>query len=327
MTNSDDTRLSLLHDWLKENFGNLEYTLKPVSGDASFRRYFRFKSDQHQLIAVDSPPDKESNEAFVHVTHLLAAEGVAVPHIHYCSLDFGFFLLSDFGDRLLLDSLNDKNANDLYAMALDSLITIQQTPAESLSLYDQTLLQQEMELFREWFIKKHLKINLNHDENEHLNTVFQILADDALQQPQVFVHRDYHSRNIMTIENETLGIIDYQDSVKGPITYDLVSLLRDCYISWPDEKVYALCLSFYEMLKTQGAVQHIDESTFIKFFDLMGIQRHLKAVGIFSRLNIRDNKSNYLNDIPRTLNYIRLIAKKYTETEKLAEIISSRVNI
>lgn len=327
MKNSDDTRLSLLHDWLKENFGNLEYTLKPVSGDASFRRYFRFKSDQHQFIAVDSPPDKESNEEFVHVTHLLAAEGVAVPHIHYSSLDFGFFLLSDFGDALLLDSLNDKNANDLYSMALDSLIVIQQTSAESLPLYNETLLQQEMELFREWFIKKHLNIKLNNDENEYLNTVFQILADNALQQPQVFVHRDYHSRNIMTIENGTLGIIDYQDSVKGPITYDLVSLLRDCYISWPDEMVYELCLSFYEMLKSKSTIQSIDERTFIKYFDLMGIQRHLKAVGIFSRLNIRDNKSNYLNDIPRTLNYIRLIAKKYSETEKLAEIISSRVTI
>ena len=327
MTNSDDARLSHLHDWLKENFGGIDYTLKPVSGDASFRRYFRFKSNQHQFIAVDSPPEKESNAAFVQVTHLLEAEGLAVPHIHYSSLDFGFFLLSDFGDTLLLNILNDKNVFDLYTQALESLIVIQKTSAESLPLYDETLLLKEMELFREWFISKHLRIKLKEGENESLDRIFKTLTHNALQQPQVFVHRDYHSRNLMTVKDEKLGIIDYQDAVRGPLTYDLVSLLRDCYISWPEEKVYALCLDFYKKLKLQNIIQNIDENTFIKYFDLMGIQRHLKAVGIFSRLNIRDNKSNYLNDIPRTLNYIKSVAKKYSETEKLANIINTRVNI
>ena len=326
MKKTDDTRLSQLHEWLKEIFGNLDYTLNPVSGDASFRRYFRFKSNLQHFIAVDSPPDKESNEAFVNVTHLLEAEGLAVPHIHYSSLDFGFFLLSDFGDNLLLDKVNEKNMDDLYSKALTSLCIIQQTSTESLPLYNESLLLQEMELFREWFIDQHLNIKLKEDENNYFNTIFKKLADNALRQPQVFVHRDYHSRNLMYIENDSLGIIDYQDAVKGPVTYDLVSLLRDCYIAWPKEKVYTLCMNFYENLEARNMIQNADENAFIKWFDLMGVQRHLKAVGIFSRLSIRDKKSAYLNDIPRTLKYISSVAGKYAETEKLADIISSKIN-
>ena len=327
MINTNDDRLSQLHEWLKENFGNLEYTLNPISGDASFRRYFRFKSKQHTFIAVDSPPEKESNEAFVHVTHLLEAEGLNVPHIHYSTLDFGFFLLSDFGDVLLLDELNTNTVNELYSKALNSLVIIQQTPAESLPLYDETLLLQEMELFREWYINKYLEIKLKNDENQNFNNVFKKLSHNALNQPQVFVHRDFHSRNLMILNNESLGIIDYQDAVVGPITYDLVSLLRDCYITWPNEKIYDLCINFYENINKHKIIDNVDESTFTKWFDLMGIQRHLKAVGIFSRLSIRDKKSTYLNDIPRTLRYIKSVASKYPETEILAEIIDNKVNI
>ena len=183
-----------------------------------------------------------------------------------------------------------------------------------------------MELFREWFIDQHLNINLKEDENNYFNTVFKKLADNALQQPQVFVHRDYHSRNLMYIDDDNLGMIDYQDAVKGPVTYDLVSLLRDCYIAWPEDKVYTLCINFYGMLKAQNMIQNADENAFIKWFDLMGVQRHLKAVGIFSRLSIRDKKSAYLNEIPRILNYITSVASKYSETEKLADIISSKIN-
>lgn len=317
-----DLRLTKLQDWLREHFGNIEYSLTPVSGDASFRRYFRFTSNKLRYIAVDSPPDKENNDAFVNVTHLLAAEGLPVPHIHYSSLDFGFFLLTDFGDELLLHILNENNVDSLYKKALDALLIIQKTDVSNLPLYDEKLLRQEMELFRKWFITKHLSYKLKNAEHKLLDITFTELANNALQQPQVFVHRDYHSRNLMNLEGAYPGIIDHQDAVKGPITYDLVSLLRDCYIKWPDEKVDALAKNFHANLVKNKILQTIDIDTFIKWFDLMGIQRHLKAIGIFSRLNIRDNKPNYLPDIPRTLDYIKTVAVRYSETEPLTDIVS-----
>jgi len=322
---SEDTRLSQLHGWIKENLGNIEYSLTTVSGDASFRRYFRLLSDEHQFIAVDSPPEKESNDEFVKITHLLAAEGLPVPHIHYSSLDFGFFLISDFGDSLLLNELNESNANEVYSKALDALRIIQQTDAASLPLYSKQLLLEEMELFREWFLTKHLSIQLTKDENRILDDCFKNLADNALEQPQVFVHRDYHSRNLMCIDSEHPGIIDYQDAVLGPITYDLVSLLRDCYIAWPDEIIFQLASKFYKNDIENDPSINADAKLFMKWFDLMGIQRHLKAIGIFSRLNNRDNKPNYLKDIPRTLNYVRSVGRNYSETEKLIELINSKV--
>jgi len=322
-----DPRLTHLHGWIKENLGDIQYSLSPVSSDASFRRYFRLTSKYHQYIAVDSPPEKESNDSFVNITHLLEAEGLPVPHIHYSSLDFGFFLLSDLGDELLLNILNENNADELYSKALNALTIIQQTPAISLPLYDEQLLLQEMELFREWYLTKHLSLQLTDGENLILRDTFKSLANSALQQPQVFVHRDFHSRNLMKIEGKHPGIIDYQDAVLGPITYDLVSLLRDCYIKWPSEKVMEFTLSFFKNITDTGAVSNLEEKTFIKWFDLMGIQRHLKAIGIFSRLNIRDQKPNYLDDIPRTLAYIESVADNYPETLKLYEFIKNKVNI
>lgn len=321
---NSDPRLAHLHEWIKENLGNIQYSLTPVSGDASFRRYFRLISNSYQYIAVDSPPEKESNDEFVNVTHLLEAEGLSVPHIHYSSLDFGYFLLSDLGDELLLNKLNKNNTNDLYGKALDALQVIQQTFADSLPIYNEQLLLQEMELFREWFLTKHLSIQLNEDENKTLDTCFKALAKNALEQPQVFVHRDFHSRNLMHLDGNNLGIIDYQDAVLGPITYDLVSLLRDCYIAWPENIVTELAKKFYIKNIKENPAINSDEEQFMKWFDLMGAQRHLKAVGIFSRLHHRDNKPNYLDDIPRTLNYIRSVAGKYTELEPLLELINSK---
>lgn len=324
---NSDSRLTQLHEWIKENLGSIEYSLIPVSGDASYRRYFRLTSNNYQFIAVDSPPEKESNNEFVNVTHLLEAEGLPVPHIHYSSLDFGFFLLDDLGDDLYLNLLNEKNADELYGKALDALLIIQQTPATSLPLYDKKLLLQEMELFREWFLIKHLSLSLSENEKLLLNVIFRKLADNALEQPQVFVHRDFHSRNLMQIKGKHPGIIDYQDAVQGPITYDLVSLLRDCYIQWPNEKVIEKVGKYYKQVIENDSIENIAEKTFIKWFDLMGIQRHLKAIGIFSRLNIRDNKPNYLQDIPRTLNYIKTVAINYPEIIELSELIEDKVKI
>lgn len=324
---NSDLRLAQLDEWIKETLGVSKYSLKPVSGDASFRRYFRFKSDKEQYIAVDAPPEKESNESFVNITHLLESEGLPVPHIFFSSLDFGFFLLDDFGDTLLLEALDKDSANTLYKKALDALIIIQQTPATSLPSYDNSLLMTEMELFREWYLQKHLSIVLTSSEQQLLDQTFKVLAENALNQPQVFVHRDYHSRNLMKIDDNYPGIIDYQDAVRGPITYDLVSLLRDCYIKWPQQQIKSWALTYRDQIVDKKIIESIDDQTFLKWFDLMGIQRHLKAIGIFSRLNKRDNKPNYLHDIPRTLEYVTTVAPKYSETQLLANFIQDRVSL
>ena len=324
---SSDLRLAQLDEWIKETLGVSKYSLEPVSGDASFRRYFRFKSDKAQYIAVDAPPEKESNESFVNITHLLESEGLPVPHIFFSSLDFGFFLLDDFGDTLLLEVLDKDCANTLYKKALDALLIIQQTPATSLPCYDNSLLMTEMELFRDWYLQKHLSIVLTAGEQLLLDQTFNVLAENALNQPQVFVHRDYHSRNLMKIDNYYPGIIDYQDAVRGPITYDLVSLLRDCYIKWPQQQIKSWALIYRDQIVDKKIIESIEDQTFLKWFDLMGIQRHLKAIGIFSRLNMRDNKPNYLHDIPRTLEYVTTVAPKYSETQLLANFIQDRVSL
>lgn len=324
---SSDLRLAQLDEWIKETLGASKYSLVPVSGDASFRRYFRFKSDKAQYIAVDSPPEKENNESFVNITHLLESEGLPVPHIFFSSLDFGFFLLDDFGDTLLLEVLDKDSASTLYKKALDALIIIQQTPATSLPSYDNSLLMTEMELFREWYLQKHLSIVLTSSEKQLLDQTFKVLAESALNQPQVFVHRDYHSRNLMKIDDNYPGIIDYQDAVRGPITYDLVSLLRDCYIKWPQQQIKSWALTYRDQIVDKNIIESIDDQTFLKWFDLMGIQRHLKAIGIFSRLNKRDSKPNYLHDIPRTLEYVTTVAPKYSETQLLANFIQDRVSL
>jgi len=324
----NDSRLTQLHGWIKEILGDLKYTLTPVSGDASFRRYFRLSSNTHNYIAVDSPPDKENNNPFITVTHLLEAEGLTVPHIYYSSLDFGFFLLSDFGDELFLNQLNNDNADKLYSQALNALNIIQSTSADNLPAYNEKLLLAEMELFRHWFLESHLGMQLSNGENLILDKAFKQLCKNALAQPQVFVHRDYHSRNLMLIDADYPGIIDYQDAVHGPITYDLVSLLRDCYIDWPQERVENWVFSYFDIITNNSDnIENIDKTLFLKWFDLMGIQRHLKAIGIFARLNIRDNKPTYLADIPRTLNYIKAIAPNYSETQQLAEFIQCKVTL
>lgn len=322
-----DKRLNQLEEWVKDTLGVTTFSLEAVSGDASFRRYFRYQSNNTQYIAVDAPPSKENNNSFVNVTHLLESEGLPVPHIFYSSIDFGFFLLDDFGDTLYLNILNINNAEALYKNALDALLAIQKIPTNSLPIYNYNLLLNEMELFREWFLQQHLSLSLNDDENYLLSKTFKFLSKNALIQPQVFVHRDYHSRNLMKIKNKFPGIIDYQDAVCGAITYDLVSLLRDCYIKWPQYKVEAWALAYRDRIVSDNIIANIDDETFLRWFDLMGIQRHLKAIGIFSRLNIRDKKPNYLNDIPRTLEYIMTISPKYPETKNLAELIKHNINL
>jgi len=322
-------RIKLLKQWLEDEleFGN--YSLLPASSDASFRRYFRLSHDGSSFIIMDAPPEKENTRAFVTVARLLLDAGVNVPEILQESPDLGFLLLSDLGSRLYLDDLNEMTVERLYGDAMAALAAIQAcTPTNGvLPEYDHTLLMREMALFRDWLVGTHLGIRLNEAQSALLERSFALLAENALGQPRVCVHRDYHSRNLMVTRRNSPGILDFQDAVIGPVTYDLVSLLRDCYIAWPPARVEAWALGYQELALQSGILreEHGDPVQFLRWFDLMGVQRHLKAAGIFARLNHRDGKPGYLNDVPRTLDYVVDVARRYGEIASLGEFIESEV--
>ena len=322
-------RLNLLKQWLEDELDFSDYSLKPASSDASFRRYFRVTHDGSSFIVMDAPPEKENTRPFVTVARLLLDVGVNVPEILDESPDLGFLLLSDLGNRLYLDALNGETVERLYGDALGALAAIQAcAPVRGvLPDYDHALLMREMGLFRDWLVGKHLGITRNEAQSALLEQAFARLAENALAQPQVCVHRDYHSRNLMVTRRNNPGILDFQDAVIGPVTYDLVSLLRDCYIAWPRDRVEAWALGYQELALQSGILreEHEDPVRFLRWFDLMGVQRHLKAAGIFARLNHRDGKPGYLNDIPRTLGYVIDVARRYGEIAGLGEFIEAEV--
>ncbi|MGI9302520.1 MAG: aminoglycoside phosphotransferase family protein [Gammaproteobacteria bacterium] len=315
-----DERRRQLHAWLLERCGAAHMT--PASDDASFRRYFRVRTREGTFIAVDAPPGKEDCRPFATVTQMLEAVGLNVPHVYAYDFDAGFLLLGDLGADLYLHRLDDTSAARLYGDALAALLKIQTVDAGTLPRYDNAMLMREMELFRQWYLSEHSGLRLGEERDATLTGVFENLARAALAQPQVFVHLDYHSRNLMVTHENNPGILDYQDAVRGPVTYDLVSLLRDCYIAWPRSQVIDWTLSYRDRLTAHGIVDTVDDATFLQWFDLMGVQRHLKAAGIFARLNHRDGKSGFLKDIPRTLNYIREVAPRYSQTSALPELLS-----
>jgi len=311
-------------DWLKFTLESDDIDITVASADASFRRYFRVESDGKTWIAMDAPPDKEDCKPFVKVATAFHYVGMNVPEIYAQDLSDGFLMLTDFGNTCYLDKLSDETSDKLYSDAMQALLNLQVNPKIrniDLPAYDALLLDREMRLFDEWFLMKHLQHNLSNDEQRLLDETYELLKNEALSQNQAWVHRDYHSRNLMIVAENNPGVIDFQDAVVGAITYDLVSLLRDCYISWPNEKVEQWVLQYHEMLKTKGFCLDISEAQFMRWFDWMGIQRHLKAIGIFARLNYRDNKPAYLNDIPRTLNYVKTVSSKYTELENFHHFI------
>ncbi|MCK5828882.1 MAG: phosphotransferase [Methylococcales bacterium] len=311
MSITDPRALSIL-DWLNHKLKLDVFKFEPASSDASFRRYFRVNHKKGQNIVMDAPPEKENTEPFIRIAALFKASNVNVPEIYHQDLTQGFLLLEDFGSHCLLDRLNSKNASNYYQSAFDSLYTLQTKTSiteSQLPSYDKTLLNQELDLFYNWFLEKHLNLSIPNKIKDRLN---DLLIKSALEQPQVCVHRDFHSRNLMVLDNNSLGIIDFQDAVIGSITYDLVSLLRDCYIAWPEQQVYQWVKLYYQQL-SQSDLFSADLDTFIRWFDLMGLQRHLKAIGIFSRLHIRDNKSSYLNDIPLTMTYVSQVSSQYPE--------------
>jgi len=318
-------RIEKLERWLTNQVGLPHFLLAPASGDASFRRYFRVSLDDKSYIAMDAPPDKEDCRPFVAIARQLKAAGLNVPSVHVEDLEQGFLLLDDLGSTLYLDVLNPDNADQLYSDAIASLVQLQsKVSAKALPPYDRALLMQEMELFREWLLQEHLGLSLTDDDHSLLSKTFELLADNALQQPQVAVHRDYHSRNLMQTEPNP-GILDFQDAVNGPVTYDLVSLLRDCYIQWPAEQVEVWAMAYFKLAVKNGVLLSEHEAQFLQWFDLMGVQRHLKAAGIFARLNQRDGKSGYLKDIPLTLSYIETVAIRYPQLDYLAQLVLGRV--
>jgi aminoglycoside/choline kinase family phosphotransferase len=326
ITASDDREKAILH-WLTNDL-NLKITqFKPASSDASFRRYFRVHQQQDTYIVMDAPPDKEDTAPFIKIAQLFRLAQVNVPQIIQKNTEQGFLLLEDFGSKCLLDCLNDNTVDHIYKDALDSLLTLQANidiKTSDLPKYDADLLQRELNLFSDWFLKQQCGLALNSAEQAMLIKSNKLFIASALQQTQVCVHRDYHSRNLMHISINNPGIIDFQDAVIGPITYDAVSLLRDCYISWSDTQIENSLKPYYQKL-IQAQLITCAYPQFKRDFDLMGIQRHLKAIGIFSRLNIRDDKNAYLKDIPRTLNYVITISANYPELQEFHNFLVSKV--
>ena len=300
-------RATQLNHWL-DQLGYRDYRLSPATEDASFRSYLRLETDTESLIIMDAPPAKESCAQFIAVARKLRDAGLSAPEIIAQNPDQGFLVLTDFGGSDYLSQLNPETEGSLYGDALAALLRMQtRIDAADLPPYDEALLNRELDLFHDWFLGKLLGISLDPGQQAIWQSIKQVLVENALAQPQVFVHRDYHSRNLMKLETGNPGILDFQDAVKGPITYDLVSLLRDCYIDWPPIRVDQLALDYYEFARVNDLVD-VKAAQFMRWFNLMGIQRHLKAIGIFSRLKLRDGKSGYLKDIPRTLEYLRQVS-------------------
>lgn len=316
-------RIEAIHRWLEDELGFPEHGLTPASSDASFRRYFRCRHDSRTHIVMDAPPRHQPTGPYLDVTARLLAAGINVPRVLALDLEQGFLLLSDLGDEQYLQRLNTERCKTLYADALDSLFTMQlKADTEGLPDYEAALLLEEMALFRDWYLGRHLGIELSSQQKWVLRETFHLLAGNALEQPRRFVHRDYHSRNLMWLAENNPGVLDFQDAVLGPITYDLVSLLRDCYIAWPDEMVASWMEEYRQrLLAAKMLPDDVTGELFTRWFDLMGVQRHLKATGIFARLNYRDGKPGYLKDIPRTMGYIHRVAPDYPELEPFRELL------
>jgi aminoglycoside/choline kinase family phosphotransferase len=325
---STDVRKTALETWLAGLLAGPPARIAPASADASFRRYFRVWHDGRTYIAMDAPPGREDLGPFIQVAEILAASGVNVPRVLERDADRGFLLMTDLGSRVYLDALREGEDPDrLYGDAITALVRIQsQAPAGArrLPAYDAGRLQQEMALFPEWFLSRHLGLRLSARELGLIERAVAQLTEAALGQPQVLVHRDYHSRNLMVCDKNP-GILDFQDAVRGPATYDLVSLLKDCYISWPRESVLEW-LDLYRAAAAQAGLQFgSDRAAFIEAFDLMGLQRHLKVLGIFARLWYRDGKPGYLADLPLVLEYTLDATSRSGSMAELGAFLKERV--
>ena len=318
----EDSRQEQLRDWVCQTLQDAELELRQVAGDASFRRYFRVHGADRTWVAMDAPPENEPLQTFLAVNAHLQKAGVHVPDIQVENEADGFLLLEDLGDDQYLPHLNEKSADSLYGDALDALLRIQALPQGPLPPYDAKQLRLELDRFTDWYLGRHLGWELNGEGQLMVETVWQLLINRALEQPCVVVHRDYHSRNLMVTEPNP-GIIDHQDAMWGPVTYDLVSLLRDCYVAWPDDRVHGWAEQYRQSAIQQGILdENVDSERFMEWFDWMGVQRHLKAVGIFARLCHRDGKPSFLDDVPRVLRYVQDVCAKYSPLQPLANLVA-----
>jgi aminoglycoside/choline kinase family phosphotransferase len=315
-------RLAQLRRWLEGVLGTSAFELAPASGDASFRRYFRVtQSGGDSLIAMDAPPEKEDCRPFLHAATLFRGAGVHVPEIHAESLSQGFLLLSDLGATTYLQALRADSADRLYGDAIAALVRIQAASAPgALPDYSEALLLTELRLFPDWYVARQLGRELTLPQRTVLDSAFSLLLENNLAQPKVFVHRDYHSRNLMVCE-PCPGILDFQDAVYGPITYDLVSLLRDAYIEWDEERVIDWAIVYWEAARKARLPVAGDFAAFYRDFEWMGAQRQLKVVGIFARLCHRDGKEGYLKDQPLVMRYLRRTCERYGELAPLARLL------
>ena len=329
-----DPRLTLLVEWLAKALQSHEFALAPASEDASFRRYFRvtlqashtfapaaLAPSDRTLIAMDAPPPKEDCRVFVHVAALMREAGLHVPRVLAEDIERGFLLLTDLGATTYLRALDAGNADDLFRDAVDALLRWQlATRPDVLPPYARGLLLRELELFPEWYVGRHLGQALTTEERADLSRVFELVIHANTAQPSVFVHRDYMPRNLM-VSAPNPGVLDFQDAVYGPITYDIASLFRDAYVSWPDERIADWTLRYWEKAKHAGLPVGTDFAQFQRDCEWMGLQRHLKVLGIFARIRHRDGKAGYVEDTPRFLRYVRPVAERYRELAPLARLL------
>ena len=314
-------RYALLQDWLTRQLPGRTFSLAPASADASFRRYFRVTLPDTSLIVMDAPPDQEDCRPFVHVAALMANAGLNVPAVLAQDLTLGFLLLSDLGSTTYLAALNDDNADVLFSDAIDALIRWQLASREGvLPPYDEALLRRELDLFPEWYVRRHLGIELDALQRESLEAVFRLVLSNNLAQPCTFVHRDYMPRNLMLTEPNP-GVLDFQDAVYGPVSYDVACLFKDAFVSWEERRVLDWTIRYWERARRAGLPVNSDFGEFYRDFEWMGLQRHLKVLGIFARICHRDGKPAYVKDTPRFLGYVRAVAGRYAPLAPLLRLL------
>ena len=320
---------SKLSAWLKSVLNVDSVELKPLTGDAGFRQYFRVVTqDKRALIAINSPGDKCNNQGYVMINQSLEAQQIKVPSIYHVDWQQGFFCIEDLGDQLLSDRLSENNLATLYQHALaiiPRMLGITTIQGYQPAIYDDDFVKQELTIFSQWLVTQYLDIELSKQEQQALDSCFDTLIKNVSEQPQAFMHRDFHSRNLMLQEDGQLAVIDYQDAVVGPITYDAVSLLKDCYCKWPACSINRLFEHFIALIEAQFPQWQYPKATWQRWFDLMGMQRHFKAAGIFARLHLRDGKSGYLADIPLTLSYIVDVCQQYPEFAQVGLIMEQKI--
>ena len=328
-----DVRLQHLNVWLDEQLAALfaeqgwgpvpPATLTAASSDASFRRYFRWQAEDRSFIVMDAPPPQENCKPFVDIAELLRVSAINVPKIYAQDLERGFLLLNDLGNKTFLDVINEENADELFNDAIEALLAFQQLPMNAdLPSYDVPLLRRELELFPEWYVQRHLGVELDAQQKAAWQRVSTLLIDSALAQPKVLVHRDYMPRNLMlSIPNP--GVLDFQDAVYGPVTYDITCLFKDAFLSWPEERVQGWLRAYWEHARHLMIPVQPEFDDFLRASDLMGVQRHLKVIGIFARICHRDGKPRYLADVPRFFSYIETVLARRPELVELGELFAS----